>query len=343
MTQLYIREQGAQIGRRGERLIVSKQGSVLDEFPLHQIEQVVLLGNVQLTAQATATLLERDVEVVFLSSHGKYRGRLASTGSKQVGLRQRQLALFGQAEAALAIGQAMIAGKINNQRVILLRQVRRLQETGAWSAVNQPQFEQSLREMAIMAEQTQTAADIDSLRGYEGKAAFYYFQALATLLPPTWGFEQRAYYPPPDPFNALLSFAYSLLLKEVLAAVHLVGFDPYLGVVHAVAHGRPSLALDLMEEWRPIVADALCLELVNRGTLQPDQFRWTGNLNRPVELGREGVEKVLAAYGQRLETKVAHRLAGGQTAVRHTLVWQARQLARVVQGQEAIYEPFLAR
>lgn len=161
----------------------------------------------------------------------------------------------------------------------------------------------------------------------------------------SWRFRQRAYYPPPDPFNALLSFAYSLLLKDVLADVNLIGLDPYLGFFHEVDYGRPSLALDLMEEWRPYVADALVLELVNRGTLKADDFTWTGRARRPVELGEVGVGRVLQAYGERLNTTLYHPHAGpgGQTTMRQAIRLQARLLARVVDGEASAYEAVKAR
>ena len=190
------------------------------------------------------------------------------------------------------------------------------------------------------------AGNLEALRGYEGKAAAFYFDAVRSLLEPAWGFARREYYPPPDPFNALLSFGYSLLQKDVFAAVNRVGFDPYLGFFHELEYGRPSLALDLMEEWRPVVVDALALELVNRGRLRPEQFERTGSVKRPVQLGEAGVELVLRAYGERLEGVVYHPDAGsggGQTTVRHAIRLQAYRLARVVLEGGAAYVPFVVR
>lgn len=345
MTSVYVKEQGARIGRRGERLVVSKEGAVLKEFPLAQVDQVVLLGNVQLTTQATATLLERDIDVVFLSSYGKYRGRLAGAGSKRARLRQRQLQLLGDETFNLKLAQAIVEGKIHNQRILLQRQKRALEEQEGNSRLlapaNQRQFARALAGMMQMRRAAEQAKDVDSVRGYEGKAAAYYFEALRTVLGPEWRFRKREYYPPPDPFNALLSFAYSLLLKDVLAAVNVVGLDPYLGFFHEVSYGRPSLALDLMEEWRPAIADAMVMELVNRGVLKPESFSWTGRQNRPVELGEGGVEIVLQAYGQRLETELFHPQAGpgGRTSLRQAIVLQVRQLARVISGDMSDYAP----
>jgi CRISPR-associated protein Cas1 len=353
MTAIYVREQGAKVRRRQDRLVVSKSGQVLDEFPLNQVNQVVLMGNVQLTTQAAATLLQRDVDVVFLSVYGKFRGRLAGNGSKHVHLRHRQLRLMDDETAALQVAKAIVDAKIHNQRVILLRQSQRLQsgggqERGALATTPDYRlFRQAVANMMQMRQAAEGAATLNQLRGFEGKAAAYHFEAIRSLLDPAWGFDRRDYYPPPDPFNALLSFCYSLLLKDVQAAVQMTGLDLYLGFFHEVQYGRPSLALDLMEEWRPLVGDSLALELVNRGMLLPDQFRRTGRPNRPVELGEQGVNLVLEAYGSRLSSRMHHPLAGGaeggQATLQRVIVLQTRRMARFLAGKETDYQPIRAK
>lgn len=348
MTQIYVREQGATVRRNGERLVVSKDGRVLDEFPMRNVDQVVLMGNVQLTTPAAVTLLEQEIDVVFLSSHGKFRGRLMGTGSKHAALRQAQLRRFGDDGVRLAVARAIVDGKVHNQRVVLLRQAQRSSgrpRTENRLALNERLFNRALEGMMSMRKAALEARDLDGLRGYEGKAAAYYFEAIRSLLDPAWKFDRRAYHPPPDPFNALLSFAYSLLLKDVMAAVNLVGFDPYLGCFHEIEDGRPSMPLDLMEEWRPLVADAMVLELVNRGSLGPQSFTWTGAVRRPVELGEAGSRLVLEAYGSRLVTRLFHPLAGpgGETTVRNAMVLQARRMARFVLGEFPAYEALKAK
>jgi len=347
MTIMYIKEQGSIVGRHGERLVVSKGGAVLEEVPIAQVTEVALMGNVQLTSQAVTTLLEKEVEVVFLSSHGKYRGRLAGTGSKNARLRHSQLRKLGDEAVALGIAGAIVDGKIANQRVLLQRQRRRNAELGPQDKavagpVDPQRFDRALAGMMRMRRDAGQARDLNGLRGYEGKAAAYYFDAIRALLDPAWRFERRAYHPPPDPFNALLSFCYSLLQKDIFTAVNRVGFDPWLGFFHELDYGRPSLALDLMEEWRPVIADALALELVNRGRLRPEQFERTGLPSRPVQLGESGVELVLRAYGERLETRLYHPDAGpgGQTTVRQAILLQAYRLARVMMDKDPAYVPF---
>ncbi|MCP4426526.1 MAG: CRISPR-associated endonuclease Cas1, partial [Chloroflexi bacterium] len=219
MTSVYVREQGAKVQKRGERLVISKKGKMLEEFPLNQIDQVVLLGNVQITTQTMVTLAQRKVDVAFLSSYGKFRLRLEADSSGHVQLRQRQLQQKDHGELALPVAKAIVDAKIHNQRVVLQRQARRLEKGGRQNGAvflrDRGLFERSLRGMLQMQRQAEQVNSLNSLRGYEGKAAAYYFAAIRSLLDRSWGFARRDYYPPPDPFNALLSFAYSLLLKDV--------------------------------------------------------------------------------------------------------------------------------
>lgn len=349
MTSVYVKEQGAMVRKRGERLVVSKQGETIEEFPMNQVSQVVLMGNVQITTQTMVALVQRQVDVAFLSSYGKFRLRLEADTSGHVDLRQQQLRQKDTGALALPVARSIVDAKIHNQRVVLQRQARRLAEGGRSGGAVFPRdqglFDRSLQGMLQMQRQAQQADNLDSLRGFEGKAAAFYFEAVRSLLDRGWGFAKRDYYPPPDPFNALLSFVYSLLLKDVRAAVQLVGLDVYVGFFHVPDPGRPSLALDLMEEWRPLVADALCLELINRGSLVPERFVQTGNPRRPVELGEEGVTQVLEAYGSRLGSRIYHALAGpgGETTLQKAIVLQARLMARVVKGQASAYEGIRAK
>ncbi|MCA9963152.1 MAG: CRISPR-associated endonuclease Cas1 [Anaerolineales bacterium] len=338
MTQVHVREQGAKVHRRGDRLVVTKQRQVLDQFPLEKVEEVALHGNVQITTQAIAALLQRGVDVAFLSSQGTWRGWATGGESSHVELRQKQFMLLNDEQAALQVSKAIVDAKIHNQRVVLQRQAKRVH-------VDQAMFDKALVGMMAMKQQSAGAQDLDALRGYEGKAAVFYFAAIRALIDPAWGFAKREYYPPPDPFNALLSFSYSLLLKEVRTAIRLTGLEIHLGFFHAVSRGRPSLALDLMEEWRPLISDSLCLELINRGSLVPEEFVRTGRPSRPVELGDMGIVRVLEAYGSRLETRLFHPMAGpgGQTSLQNAIRLQAQRVARLVDGREAAYEPMRAK
>ena len=332
MASVYVKEQGAVVRRNGERLRVTKQREELTTIPLANLDQLALIGNIQLTTPAASLLLERGVDVVFLSKYGKFRGRLLCSGSKFAQLRRRQLEMSMDEGIALEVARPIVVAKVKNQRVVLQRRAERMPGAG-----------RSLQGMMRMSKRAERAHTLDRLRGFEGKAGAFYFQAIRTLLPAAWGFEKRAYHPPPDPANSLLSFGYTLLLKDVTAAIHLVGLDPYLGFFHTLARDRPALALDLMEELRPVIVDSMFLDIVANGQLLPEDFERSTNPRRPCQLGDRGVQIVLEQYEERLQTYIVHSLAGGQTTYRRAIELQARLMARVIRGEERAYRPLRIR
>jgi len=182
------------------------------------------------------------------------------------------------------------------------------------------------------------ARDPDMLRGYEGKAGAFYFAAVAALLDRSWSFQGRKYYPAPDPFNAALSFGYALLQKDVSATVQLVGLDPFLGCFHAMQYDRPSLVLDLMEEFRPLAVDRVILDLALTGKLKPTEFTFTGNEERPVELGAALIPRLIQAYEARVTSPLLHTPSGERNTIRRCIELQARIFARVVMGAREAYE-----
>jgi CRISPR-associated protein Cas1 len=321
------------VRKEGQRLRVTKDGTTLLDLPLIHLDQLALMGNVQLTAQAVAMLLQADVDVVFLSSRGRFRGRLMHTGSKFAELRHAQLRQMSDERVALSIARQVVTGKLINQRVVLQRRAAQ----GPPEARRRVQV--ALSGMKQMLDKARRGGTLDSLRGYEGKAGAYYFDAFKALLAQDLGFSGRAYHPPPDPVNALLSFGYSLLLRDITASVQLVGLDPYLGFFHAIHHGRPSLSLDVMEEFRPIIVDSMALDLINNHRITEQDFVRTGQTKRPIHLSDGAVQAVIAAYEGRLETQVYHPLARGQTSYRRCLELQVRRLARVVLGKAKQYVP----
>lgn len=293
-----------------------------------------------LTTPAVAALLEREVDVVFFSRGFRYRGRLMTTGSKFAELRVAQLKVMSDEDESLALARSIAGGKLANQRALLQR---RLREGEADLGVARGALEVAVAGIGQMAEGAARAESLESLRGYEGKAGAYYFGALKALLDPAWGFTGRQYYPAPDPVNAVLSFGYMLLLKDMTAAVQLVGLDPYLGFFHVIDYGRPSLSLDIMEEFRPILVDTLVLGMIARGQLTPADFVRTGRERRPVEMAPGGVERFLKAYEERLEVRIMHPVAGQRSSYRRCLELQARQVAGVVLGKAEAYVPVAIR
>ncbi len=332
MGTVYVKDQGAVVRRGGERLRVTREQEELTSIPLIHLDQLALMGNVQLTTPAATLLLARGVDVVYMSKYGKFRGRLIHSGSKFAQLRHRQMQMASEEPAALEIARAIVVAKVGNQRVVLQRRAERV-----------PDARRALDGMMEMGRRAEKTRSLDSLRGFEGKAGAFYFEAMRVLLPVEWGFEKRAYHPPPDPANSLLSFGYTLLLKDVTAAIQLVGLDPYLGCLHVLGYNRPALALDLMEEMRPVIVDSMFLDVVANKKLRPNDFQRTRNPRRPCSLGEAGVRVVIEQYEQRLQAPVVHALARGQTTYRRAIELQARQLARVIKGEDHKYQPLRIR
>jgi CRISPR-associated protein Cas1 len=328
MTTLYVKEQGAVLRRTGERLVVTKDREVLEDVPILHVEQVVIMGNVQLTTPATALLLQKDIDVVFLSSYGKFRGRLMTTGSRFARLRHAQLQYLADEQAVLALAQAIVAGKLRNQAALL----RRL--PGARSLGSAVQTLDQVRRRA------RQATDLDSLRGYEGTAGASYFGALRTQIPQTWGFTRRIYHPPPDPVNAMLSLGYTLILKDITAAVQLVGLDPFLGFFHALDYGRPSLCLDLMEAFRPLV-DGMVFQLIHDQRIQEGEFKPTEKNGKDAVLLEEpALQRYLRVYEQLINQRFRYPQTGEHTPLRRCMELQTRELAQVMLRKRRRFVPF---
>lgn len=268
MATLYVREPGAQVSKADERLRVMRGEEVLNDIPLIKVDRVVLMGRgVSVTTPALFALTQRGIDVVYLTGRGRYVSRMVGAEHKHGKLRHAQALGVADTARALRIAGAIVRGKIANQRAL----VRRHAEGAGWA-------KQALAGMEAMARRVETARTLDELRGLEGQGAKEYFGLMRKMLRPpreggTWGFERRAYYPPPDPVNALLSFGYTLLLNDLIAACQLTGLDPYLGFFHAIDYGRPSMALDLEEEFRPVIVDSIVLTAVNRAMLGLKDFQ----------------------------------------------------------------------
>lgn len=386
MANFYVREQGAVVRKRDERLLVTKKDEVIDEILMHQLDQLIIVGNIQLTTQAVAMLLYAKVDVVYMSIYGRFRGRLMPDSSKYAELRVRQLKHMSDEVAALAIARQMVMGKLTHQRGLLESLSGKTMGAGNASIgrimAMGSRLDQAIYGIAEMANRSISAGAADSLLGFEGKAGAYYWQGFRELLKRDLGFTQRAYRPSPDPVNALLSFGYSLLQKDMSTAVKLVGLDEYLGFFHVIHYGRPSLTLDLMEEFRPLIVDKVVLDLVNSDRIQASDFRsgaveieadamapeepdtgtglqaLTGpgsgvvannddDTPRPttkrhaIFLNSDALQRVVAAYERRATSEVVHPPTGDKTSLRRCMELQARQLARVVKGEEAKFIPMM--
>lgn len=337
LNTLYITTQGAWLAKEGEAVAVRIDGEVKLRMPVHLLEGIVCFGHVGLSPQLMHHCAERGIGISFLSEHGRFLARVEGPVSGNVLLRRAQYRWADDPLFASRLARSFVLGKIANCRTVLQRGMRDHPErtTAVGTAISA--LRHALRRAA-------TLEDVDQLRGVEGEAAATYFPALGALLTVSDAvlqFSKRSRRPPLDPFNALLSFLYTLLLHDVRSALEAVGLDPQIGFLHRPRPGRPSLALDLMEELRPYVADRLALTLLNRRQLTAADFehRETG----AVFLTPDARKTVLVAYQERKRDQLRHPFLDETCTIGALCHLQALLLARHIRGDLDLYPPFLAR
>lgn len=329
---LYVTEQGAWVTRRKGRVEVSKKGETLASIRIIDLSQLCVYGNAQVSTQLLRELFARDVPICWFSYGGWFSGIAEGLPAKNVELRRRQV--IAAHTGALHIARRIVEGKIRNSRTLLRRNTRERPHT-------------VLRSLKELAAQARDAPSIASLLGTEGAAARLYFEAFPSMIAvdrrlPGAGFDftKRNRRPPTDPVNCLLSFVYSLIVKDLTATVFAVGFDPYLGFYHRPRFGRPALSLDLAEEFRPLVGESTVLTLINNGEVGPTDFVVRGG---GVALTADGRKKVLSAYERRLDTEVTHPTFGYKVTCRRVFEVQARLLGAHLLDEVPEYVPFMTR
>ena len=335
LNTLYVQTQGTYLRLEGETLRVEVEQELKLQIPLHHLGALVVFGNVLLSPFLLKRCAEDGRAVVWLSRGGRFVGRLAGPVSGNVLLRQAQHEALADPARTTNVARAVVVGKIRAQKAVLMRAARDADEHEAEIRTAAEKLDRALAG-------ARDAADVDAVRGEEGQAAAVYFDVFPHLLRPAdMPFEGRSRRPPRDAVNALLSFLYTLVRGDCTAALESVGLDPQVGFLHVLRPGRPALALDLMEEFRPAVADRLALALVNRRQLTPAHFE-----PRPggaVYLNEEGRRVLLTAYQERKQKPRRHRL------FKEPVPWglipfvQARLLARHLRGDLPAYPPHRGR
>jgi CRISPR-associated protein Cas1 len=298
------------------------------------------MGMIHISPHTIAFLLQEGIDTVFLSIKGKYRGRLISQFGKNIVLRQMQFRKFDSEEFNLKLARKYVEGKLKNYRTILRRHNRDL---------NNSEIEKSIHQIRYLADNLEKGENLDSVRGYEGKGSEGYFRSFKYLIKSgEFTFDTRNRRPPKDPVNALLSFGYTLLVNTVQTQVNITGLDPYLGSLHAVDYGRPSLVLDLMEEFRPLIVDAMILRLLNKGIIKLRDFHFADEEELldegtyPVTLNHDGMKTFILHYEKQLDTQIIYPFTGNRLTFRQIILEQARKLVRHIKDEE-LYSSFLIR
>jgi len=332
---LYVVTQGASLRRDHLtlRVVVEKQTRLT--VPIHHLDGVAVFGNVYVTPGLLQLCAEHGVAVCFLTEAGRLVCRVDAPGSGNVLLRRTQFRWADRPECGAAVARAIVAGKLHNGRGLLLRAGRE-----STDAADQATLHAAADHLAQTIRALPGVADTDSVRGHEGDAARTYFGAFSAMIRQardTFRMDQRSRRPPLDPLNCLLSFLYSLLLHDCVAALASVGLDPSVGFLHVDRPGRPGLALDLMEEFRPLIAERVALALINRQQVKPAGFlRQEGGAVLMDDATRR---TVLAAYQQRKRESVTHPLLDQKVPVGRLPFLQAKVLARHIRGDLATYVP----
>lgn len=344
MPTLYVIEPGARVEKEHGRLAVVKDDEVLTAVPLAHVDEVVLVGSVGVTTPAMLALLDAGCSFSLISAQGKLRGRLQAAESRHVPLRQLQYRRLDEASFCLELSRAIVAGKLRNCRALARRTVRgeALETNGEMNqGANEDEMQTAFPRLTAAIGQTPAATTLAELRGLEGQGTKAYFAVLRAALRAGLDFGPRTRRPPKDPVNALLSLAYSLLTNAVYTAVEVAGLDVYAGFFHAERAARPALALDLMEEFRPIVADSVVLTMVNKRMLDAEDFE--AGPEGGVYLSRRALKKFLAQFSRRLQTEVFHPAAERTLTYQKVLEVQARALRKCIERGEPTYVPFAAR
>lgn len=337
LNTLYVLTPGAFIAKDHQNLLVKIGGEAKIRVPAHGLGSVVCFGHVTASPEAMALCLEENIVLSFFSQYGRFLARVDGPRTGSLDLRRSQYRATDDPVRTREISRGIVAGKIANSRQILLRRARDISEPG-----KKERLAAAADHLDRIGFSLANADSVDAIRGYEGDAAARYFGAFEDHLSAEgFGFAGRNRNPPRDPVNALLSFAYAMVLNDCIAALHGVGLDPDAGFLHADRPGRPSLALDLMEELRAALADRLVIALINRGQIEPSDF--DTEPAGAVNLTDSSRKEFLASYQTRKQEEIEHPFLGKTVSWGMIPHLQARLMARHLRGDLEVYPPFTIR
>jgi CRISPR-associated protein Cas1 len=362
MPTLALMEQGMTLAVESEQFPIEREGAVVSRVRMAEVDEVLVFGAISLTPAAIAALLQRGIDTVFLTAHGRYRGRLVGKPGRNIELRVAQFERVRDPAVAVPLARSLVGGKVANQRYILLRAQREQKREDLVEAIG------SLRRLLGAID---GAGSVEVVRGLEGQGAAVYFGAFGKCIRnPEFSFTKRTRRPPRDPVNAMLSFGYTLLGTVMESSVLRAGLDPMLGVFHTPEYGRPSLMLDLIEEFRPVVVDALTLRVVNRREVAAEDFEElhddaelaavgdeegeaakgsdrpacaSSHADRAVWLGPTGRRVFFRAWGRRLRETHFYPVRQQTLTLEEIMQQQVYQLARLLKGEAEQYQAFVLR
>jgi len=339
LNTLYVSSQGSYLLKEGETVVVEREKQKVLQIPIHTIGGIVCFGNVLCSPFLLGFCAERDVAVSFLSEHGRFLASVRGPVSGNVLLRRQQYRMADNEETTRGIAANVICGKLANCRIVINRTVR-----DHAAKVNAGALKEASDNIEKIIERIPRMNGTDEVRGLEGQAAAEYFRVFDHLIvdqKEDFVFSERNRRPPLDEVNALLSFVYTLLAHDVRSALETVGLDPAVGFLHRDRPGRPGLALDIMEEFRPVIADRLVLSLINRRQLGKKGF--TKAANGAVTMDDDTRKTVLTEYQNRKQDEIHHPYIEETVPIGLLFFIQANLMARYIRGDIDGYPPFFWR
>lgn len=339
LNTLYVTTQGSYVHRDGETVVIEQEQKKILQVPIHMISSIICFGNVLCSPALLGFCAERGVSIAFLTEYGQFLASVHRPTSGNVLLRRNQYRMADSEASCRNISASIVAAKLANCRLILHRATRDHGEK-----IDTHSIKMASSSIERLVGQIEDAPDTDAIRGIEGMAAAEYFAVFNHLIvdqKDAFTFNDRNRRPPLDPVNALLSFIYTLLVHDIQSALETVGLDPAVGFLHKDRPGRPSLALDLMEEFRPVIADRLVLSLINRRQVNPKGFSRAAS--GAITMDDETRKTVLVEYQKRKQEEINHPYIEESVQIGLLFFIQANLMARFIRGDIDGYPPFFWR
>ena len=337
LNTLFVTTQGAYLGKDGETVAIKIEQKTVLRIPIHTLDGIVCFGSVGCSPYLMGFCAEKDVTISFLSEYGKFLAMVKGPVSGNVLLRRKQFRMADKPDVSARVAGFVLTGKISNCRTVLERSLRDHSEK-----MDRDVVKKVSKRLAMYIQKELQKDNLDTLRGIEGDAAHQYFSVFDELIfqqQEAFAFSGRNRRPPTDRINCLLSFVYTLLVHDVRSALESVGLDPAVGFLHRDRPGRPGLALDMMEEFRPFLADRLVLSMINRGQVKPEGF--TIKESGAVHMDDDTRKTVLTTYQKRKQESLVHPFLNEKIQIGTLFFIQALLLARFIRGDLDGYPPFI--
>lgn len=334
LNTLFITRQETYLHKERETIVIKQGDEKLGQFPALSLSNILCFGQVSVSPFLMGYCAEQGIGLAFYTEYGRFLARVQGRQTGNVLLRRTQYRWADDEEKSVSVAKLIVAGKIANSRAVLMREIRNHGDNALLDAV--------VDRLSASLRRVKNAVSVDEVRGVEGEAASAYFSVFNELLRGSgFTFSGRIRRPPTDEVNALLSFVYSLITQECVSALQGVGLDPYVGYLHKDRPGRPSLALDLLEEFRAAWADRFVLTLINRRQVQARDF--IVEASGAVRLEDDARKKLLVAYQERKQSEALHPYLNEQVPVGLLPYCQALLLARHLRGDTELYTPYLVK